>query len=328
MAEITDSEIRKQSLSCVKQWGDQWRVQAKYHGDRFTMKPMSDFEFSGVGKAALLVANGYSFEENIETIKTYQDNVDIIACDKTLKPLLEHCITPQICILCDANVNYKTYCEPIKDKLKDTVLFSNVCAATEWACRGNWKDVYFYVNQDILESEQEWMEISKCQNLIVAGTNVSNAMIIIMTQCTNNGARNFFGYDKLLLIGFDYSWGDESYYAFNKTGDGKADYMRNGIVINLGDDIVYTSSNLLFSARWIDKYLKTFRVNAVQTSKRSIISGNSYMPLEKAMQYSYRTEDSHFVKKLIKMRDDYLKSVKEIDAKLIGINYDHAVAAI
>lgn len=325
---VTDSEVRQQSVSCYKQWSDQWRVQAKYHGDRFTMKPLSDFEFSGVGKAALLVGNGYSFEEDIETIKKYQDKVDIVACDKTLKSLIEHDITPDICILCDANVSYQKYCEPIKDKLKDTILISNICAATEWACRGNWKDVYFFVNQDILQSEKEWMEVSKCSNLIVAGTNVSNAMIIMLTQCSNAGARNFFGYDRILLTGFDYCWDETAYYAFDKTGGGKEHYMKHIMVISMNEEIAFSSGNLLFSCRWIDQYLKVFKLNIIQTSKRSILPGNSYLPLEKAMNYSYRTEDSHFIKKLVKMRDAALTEIREIDQKLIGINFDHAVASL
>src|SRR3990167_1088065 len=116
MGHVGLTEIKAQSLACYGQWAEQWRKHAKYHGDRFEMHDMLDFHQTGVGKAALLVANGASFEENLDTIKKYQDNVDVIACDKTLSHLLANGIVPKICILCDANVNYEKYCEPYADQ--------------------------------------------------------------------------------------------------------------------------------------------------------------------------------------------------------------------
>ena len=69
MSGMTEEEIIHQSKSCYGQWKEQWRENAKFHGTRFPMHSFKDLANSGIGKAALCVANGYSFEENIETIK-------------------------------------------------------------------------------------------------------------------------------------------------------------------------------------------------------------------------------------------------------------------
>lgn len=325
-ARLSELEIKNQSQSCYNQWCEQWREHAKFHGTRFPMYDFSDLMNTGIGKAALCIANGYSFEENINTIRKYQNNVDIIACDKTVKHCIENGIKPKYVVVCDANVSYQKYLEPVKDQLDETILIINVCAATEWATYGNWKKVYFFVNQDVLKSEKEFCALSGCPNIVVAATNVSSQMIVVLTQADNNQNRNLFGYDRYLLIGFDYSWSD-SYYAFDKDGGGKTNYMRNIYLKNIDGKLVYTSTNLFFSARWFDGYLKAFKHPVFQCSKRSIITGNSgYRDLEKEMQYKYRPEDSHFVQKLVKIRQDLTIQISELDQKLADIAFDHLKA--
>lgn len=328
MAErVSEEEVRHQSISCYTQWAEVWRENARFHGNRFTMHPFSELENTGIGKAALCVANGYSFEENIETIKKYKNNVDIVACDKTIKHLIDNGIPVKYCVVCDANVSYEKYLEPIKDKLQDTILIVNVCANTKWATFGNWKKTYFFVNQDILKSEKEFSGLSGCQNIIVAATNVSSQMIVALTQSDNKHARNVFGYDKYLMIGFDFSWSDGKYYAFDAEGGGKNNYMRNIYLKNFDGEVIYTSTNLLFSARWFEGYLKAFKLPIFQCSKRSIIGGISgFKDLEKEMQYAYRTEDCHIVQKLITMKREYLKLMSDVDQKLNDIAFDHVMA--
>lgn len=322
---VTESEIKQQSINCYRQWADQWRSQADYHGKRFEMLPLSDFHQVGVGRAVLCIANGASFEENIETIKQYQHNVDIMACDKTLAQCIEHGITPQYVLLCDANVSFEKYCESVKDKLENTILFANVCAATRWAVEGNWKKVYFFINQDCLESEKEFSAISGCQNTIVAGTNVSNAMVVLLTQSDNSGPRNFFGYDKILTIGFDYSW-DDKYYAFDHDGGGKIDYMRQVFIKNLNDDFCYTSPNLLFSARWYTKYVKTFNLPVIQCTRKTIVEGLKLGTLAEQMQYCYNAEDSGLVRSLVAVRDKLTAELAKANEKINAVCFDHMIA--
>jgi hypothetical protein len=330
MGKLSESQIVQQSLNCYNQWKDQWREHAKFHGERFEMKPLDDLNQIGVGKAALLIGNGYSFEKNIETIKQYQENVDIVVCDKTLGHCLENGIIPDFCIVCDANVSYEKYLKPYKDQLEHTTFIGNVCCQIEWATNGNWKDTYFFVNKDSIKSEHEFMALSKCPktNLLVAGTNVSNCMVIVVTRCDNNGKRNFFGYDKILTIGFDYSW-DQKYYSFDHDGGGKINYMRHAYVVNHAGNMVYTSNNLLFSAKWLSDYVKTFGVHLVNCSRDGIFQGMKCTDdLEGQMQYSYRGHDSPLLRKLVKIHEELREKLAINERKIFNIVQDHKIAAL
>lgn len=316
---MNDQMIRAQSEAAYKQWCVQWREHAKEHS-KYPQKNLRDFENIGVGKAVLCVANGYSLEENIETIQKNQHNIDILCCDKTLGILLDHGITPTYCMVCDANVDYEKYMKPWEDKLEDTILFINVCANPKWSENGNWIDKYFFINKDIIKSEQEFSQLSGCKNFIPAGTNVSNAMVIFLTQSDNLGRKNFFGYDKILLIGYDYSWKhDGKYYAFNEDGDGKAHYMRHSFVITPSGKFGYTSGNLSFSCEWLKKYILTFRLPIVQCSEDSMLDFNMTRSLSSQINYEHKKEDRNLVQKLthdlnkaIMIKDKIAKQLNQI----------------
>ncbi|HLB42005.1 MAG TPA: 6-hydroxymethylpterin diphosphokinase MptE-like protein [Gammaproteobacteria bacterium] len=320
------SMIEAQSKSAYGQWCDQWRSQAKIHS-KFKMKSFSDLENSGIGRAVLCVANGYSFEENIETIKKHKDNVDILCCDKSLGHLLNNGIKPKYVVICDANVNYEKYLSPYLDQLSETIALVNVCANPQWTENIKWKDIYFFVNKDIIDSHLEFSEISGCKNFIPAGTNVSNAMIILLTQSDNEGRRNFFGYDKILLIGYDYSWKDGGkYYAFDQDGGKKSQYMRHCYIVDMNGDFAYTSGNLSFSAKWFMTYAQTFKLPIVQCSKNTILNGIRYGNLEDQMQYKYKPEDSARVLSLVSKLKEVLKNKKDMEKKLISIGRDHELS--
>lgn len=307
--------IQRQSEQAYNQWCEQWRVQAKYHS-KHEMKLLEDFQNVGVGRAIVCLGNGFSFEEEIETIKKHQGNVDILVCDKTLGACLDHGISPTYVMVCDANVNYEKYMEPWKDQLQDTILFSNVCANPKWTDNGNWKDTYFFVNMDILKSEKEFMGLSGCENVIPAATNVSNAMVVLLTQSANEGRRNFFGYDKILLVGYDYSWQEGKYYAFDSNGGGKDNYMRHVYLFDRGGNYVFTSNNLAFSARWLDKYIKSFNLPVVVCSKRTILSSVPSKDLESQMTYSFRTDDKKRVRYLNELKLKLGHELRKIETEL------------
>lgn len=320
---LTPDAIRKQSESAYGQWCKQWRQHAEIHS-KFKMKPLADFRNSGIGKALLLIANGYSFEQNIETIKKYRANVDVMVCDKALGHCIENDIIPDFVILCDANVSYEKYLKKWKSKLKNTILFSNVCANPQWTKKHIWKDIYFFVNQDVLKSELEFSKISGCQNFIPAATNVSNAMVVFATQATNEVRDNFFGYDKILMIGFDYSWmPDGNYYAFDHDGNGKRKYMKHVYLLNVGGRYSYTSTNLLFSAKWIEDYIRIFGIRAVQCSDNSVLTGWKRGKLDEQMQYLYKPEDSGKMTGLIAEHEQVLLKLNKIKNDIHGINKDH-----
>lgn len=320
---IDENSTRQQSLAAYGQWKHQWREHATYVSKFAPLKSFSDFESIGLGKSVLCVANGYSFEKNIETIKKYQSSVDIMACDKTLGHLIDNGIKPKYCLLCDANVSYSKYLEPYKDKLNETILFSNVCANTRWMDE-NWKDRYFFVNEDVIKSEKEFMALSGCKNKIPAATNVSNAMVVLLTQSDNNGRRNFFCYDKISLIGFDYCWNPlQKYYSFNKDGNGKSNYMRHICALDNEGKLVYTSTNLLFSMEWLKKYITVFKLPVVQCSYDSILGLKHHETLESQLTYAYKQEDVGIVQKLLKERRKLLKECTKIESRLKEIGEDH-----
>lgn len=318
----SDAAIRQQSENAIRQWGKQWREHAKIHSP-FEMKPLEDFRNTGIGKAILLVANGYSFERDIETIKENQDKIDIMCCDKTLGHLLKHGIKPTYCLVCDANVDYETYMKPFQDQLEETILFQNVCGNPKWTMNGNWKDKYFFVNMDCLKSEVEFSNISGCYNHIPAATNVSNAMIVFLTQCAEK-KQNFFGYDKYILTGFDYCWNDEGkYYAFNNDGNGKYNYMRHVYLNDNENKPCYSSNNLVFSCQWISKYLSVFKLPVVNCSRGSILNYGKLYNLKDQIDYSYKQEDRAIIKEYKSKIKKLTEEAKHLNIEMDKIALDH-----
>lgn len=325
---IDEKSTRLQSTSAYKQWKDIWRKNAKLHS-AMPQKPLADFNNIGVGKACLLIANGASFEENIETIKKHQHNVDIFVCDKALGHCLDNGIKPTYVMVCDAKVDFKKYLEKWKDQLSDIILFATVTANPEWTQNIKWKDVYFFVNEDVIDSHKEFAELSSCKNLIPAATNVSNQMLVIINQSNNSGRNNFFGYDKLLLIGFDFCWREHgNYYSFDADGDGKHYYMRHIYLWDRQGDFVYTSTNLYFSCSWLQKYINTFSIPVINCSKKSILNTKTFGDLEKQMQYKFKTEDAATVRKLFNQRRKALKILHETDIVINRIGKEHYKAFI
>lgn len=322
---MNKEQILKQSQAAYNQWCVQWREHAKIHS-KYEMKSLLDFENIGIGKAILLCANGYSLEENIETIKENQNKVDILCCDKSLGTLLDNGITPTYCLVCDANVDYEKYLKPWENKLNKIKLIINVCANPTWTEKGNWESKYFFINKDILTSELEFSNISGCKNFIPAGTNVSNAMLVLLTQCDNDGKRNFFGYDKYLLIGYDYSWKHNGkYYAFNETGDGKSEYMKHIYCINMHGEFAYSSGNLAFSADWLSTYINTFKLYVVNCSKDTILQSTKFGKLSEQMNYLYKREDSTRVRFAVEKLRYIMDMKNKLEKELHAIGKDHAL---
>lgn len=325
---LTTEQIKSQSRTAIRQWGPQWREHSKYLS-KYEMKSLKDFEGIGIGRPVLLIANGASFEREIETIKKYQGNVDIMVCDKALGSCLDNGIIPTYVIVCDANVSFERYMEKWKDQLSNTILFSNVCANPKWADYGNWKDRYFFVNKDSIQSEEEFSVLSGCKNFIAAGTNVSNCMVIFMTQCDNEKRINFFGYDKILLIGFDYSWEfDGNYYAFDHTGNGKRYYMRHIYGINIAGRPCYTSNNLVFSAEWLKQYITAFRLPVIQCSKHTLFPATYQGDLAEQMQYRYKAEDAGRYLDLKNKKDELSKRLARIEEEAKSMMKDHFFSLI
>lgn len=321
---VDKDSIIQQSKSAYNQWKEIWRSNSTDISRLAPHKSMNFFANTGVGKACLVVANGYSFEKYIDVIKENKDNVDILCCDKTLGHLLDNGITPTYCMVCDANVDYEKYMKPWEDQLQDTIMFSNACANPEWAFNGNWKDKIFFVNKDAIQSEKEFCELSKCSNTIPAATNVSNAMVVLLTQADNEGRKNYFGYDKILLVGFDYSWTlGGSYYAFDKDADGKSNYMRHVYCVDKSGAHAYTSGNLLFSAQWLEKYISNFKLPVVQCCEETLLGCLYNGKLEQQIKYNYKPSDRSIVRSDLNKRAGLLNEIIIIEKRINKIGEDH-----
>ncbi len=320
---LTPADIENQSKRAYQQWCKQWREHAKIHS-QYPMKSLLELENSGIGRAILCIGNGYSFEEEIEVIKQNAANVDIICCDKSLGHLLNHGIKPTYCLVADANVSYEKYLKPFETQLSETTLIGNVCANPEWAAKGNWKDRYFFCVMDVLKSEKEFMALSNCPNKMAAGTNVGNGLVIAVTQSDNQGRKNFMGYDKILLIGFDFCWNpDGKYYAFDDQADGKWHYMRHCHMLDHRGEPCYSSSNLIFSAKWLDQYIQGFQLPVVQCTRRTVFTTKKRGILSEQMQYRFRPEDGPRVKRLIELRRYVMEQKKSLETELFSISRDH-----
>ncbi len=146
----------------------------------------------------------------------------------------------------------------------------------------------------------------------------------MLTQSNNDGRNNFFGYDKILLIGFDYSWEhDGNYYSFNKDGDGKHNYMRHVFLINQEGNYAFTSENLLFSAKWLDTYVKQFKLPVVQCSKKSIVSCAKVAKFEEQIQYKYKCADSVLIKQAHARRRRLKAELEQQNQVIHKVGIDH-----
>lgn len=328
--EITEKEdtifdVKEQSKAAYLQHRDIWRKNARDNALR-EQKSFEELKHTGIGKAMVLVAMGYSFEQQVETLKKYQGNVDIMCCDKALGHLLDHGITPTYCLIADARVDYEKWMRPWADdpRISEVTAILNVCSNPEWAHMPNWKEIYFHVNRDAMEYEQEFLKMTNCPNVVIAGTNVSNAMLVFATQCSERGRQNFLGYDKYILVGYDYCFSHKGgYYAFDWDANGKRNYMKHLYLVDINGNQVYTSQNLAHSAQWINKYIQTFGIPAVVCADYTLLGKCKKAVLEDQMQYKLDPEDSGIVKKLDKEMRDLHSKIEYTKNKLRVLGEKH-----
>ena len=99
--------------------------------------------------------------------------------------------------------------------------------------------------------------------------------------------------------------------------------MKHVYVQHLNGNIAYTSNNLMFSARWFEQYIKTFRLPVVQTTKHSIFGSVYQGDLAEQMNYEYKKDDKISIKDLLKKKRKHLQDLKGLENKLASIGEDH-----
>lgn len=252
MKQLSRQEVLQQSRSALKQWEPRWRANAKANGDIARARGLTHetFFMEGMGRRALICANGPSLEEALPLISEFAGVVDVMCCDKAFGHFIGHGIVPKFCFLADAIISWEKYGQKFADKTKDTVLIANVTANPKWA-EGWQGPVCFYTNRDNIGTEKIFSEISGVRQCIPASSNVGNTAVVFPTQ--------IMYYDRYLLAGYDMSWTPfGKYYAFEHQGgpDGKRGFMNHQVVINAQGQIAFTSMNLVFSARWLGSWIQ------------------------------------------------------------------------
>lgn len=267
---LTYSDTKKQSLQVFGQFGESvWKPNAQVNVG-LPNKSSWELQNIGVGKYLVICATGESLEDHVDTIKKHRDDIDVMACDKSFALLMEQGIKPDYCFICDANIPFR-YVEKWIDKSDGVKLIATPYANTEWTKA--WKgERYYFVNKDSIETEKVFLPIiGKDTRVIPASTNVSNAMVVYMTGYDEVSRSNFSGYEKLFLVGYDYSWRPNGKYYAYMDPIPKRHYMNHLMLLDINRDYVFTSQNLLFSAKWLYDYCHFHNPNVFNCSGRGIL---------------------------------------------------------
>lgn len=275
---LSYSDVKRQSECVYKQFGEsRWIPFAKVNAglDRANMDELKN---SGIGKILLLAAMGESTEEAIPVIQKYRDRFDIVVNDKMFGYMMDRGIKPDFVMVCDTNIPFR-WIEKYIPVTAGVKLIATPYANTEWTKA--WKGPrYFYVAEDAIDSHHVFSEImGKNTRIIPAASNVSNAMLVFFVGANNQANINWAGYDKYLMTGYDYSWRPSvaeggiktgKYYAFEDPKP-KRFYMNHRTILDVNNDWVHTSENLLFSAKWLISYIQTFKPPVMNCSGRGIL---------------------------------------------------------
>jgi hypothetical protein len=280
---LKSSEIYQQSRAVAGQFMEsKWKPNAlknrylneaalKEAIEHLKMRSAEELRNIGVGRVLVLVAMGESLEGQIELLKKYRDRIDIAVCDKGFGPLLDHGVKADYVVLCDTNIPFK-YIGPWIHQTKDVALIATVYANPEWT--EVWKGPrYFFINRDSIESEHAFRGVWPNTRMIPAGSNVGNAMMCFFIGADHESAQNFAGYERYLLVGYDYSWRpDGNYYAWMNPVP-KRNYMNHRTLLGNGKP-VFTSENLYFAAKWALSYITAFNLPVVNCTNGGVLDVN------------------------------------------------------
>lgn len=265
---LSQKEIVTQSNAAFAIWKDTWASHAKRHAQiRAERGNPTQSELVSVGRGRQLLCCGYgpSFEEQIEILLKYKNKlnkeIDVACVDKAFGTLCDHGIIPKYVMLADARTSLD-WIGKHEEKTRESTLLINMGGNPEWAEK--WKGkIYWYINKDSIQSEEMFFKITGYNEVIPAASNVGNALIVFATQ--------ILGYDKYVLLGYDYSWGDTNYYAFNNNN--KRYFLKDAEAIDNYGNYISTSNNLYFSARWLNDFCRSIAnmIDIVDCSSRGFL---------------------------------------------------------
>lgn len=303
---LTNAEVIAQSKVVYNQFGESvWIPNAKKNV-LLPHKDAKELISCGIGKVLVLVGMGSSLEDQVQWIEKYRDRCDVCVCDKGFGPLLDHGVKADYVFLCDANIPFR-YIEPYMDKTDGVNLIATPYANPEWTTP--WKGQrYFFVMRDAIESEQKFWSIFGKIRGVPAGSNVSNGMLTFFCGCDELNDKNWAGYEKYLLIGYDYSWPLKgNYYAWMNPIQ-KRHYMTHRTILDMKMDPCFTSENLYFSAKWMVSYLSKFDIPVSNCGGRGLLMIGSQSNLEKELS---RLKPKGATTKIVRQAFDALRSMAQ-----------------
>lgn len=282
MGGLSYTDVKQQSLQVYGQFGEKKWIPFARDNARLPHRETNELRNSGIGRTLVCAAMGESLEEQIPTLLKYRDRFDLVTNDKTFGYLVERGITPDYVLICDCNVVFDKWLARHVEKTEGVKLIANCYANTDWTKA--WKGpVYFFINKDSIASERKFLPImGENTRVIPASSNVSNAMVVFFVGA-DGVTQNWAGYERYLLAGFDYSWRPEGkYYAFEDVRP-KRFYMTHRTMLDINNDIVRSSENLVFSAKWLAQYVQTFNLPVVNCSERGLLQIRFRNTLEKEL---------------------------------------------
>lgn len=307
---LSYTDVKNQSKQVWNQFGESKWIPNAIANSKLQYKDCRELQNSKIGKFSVLVAMGESLADNIDILKKYRDRFEITTCDKGFGALLEHGIKADYVVLCDASIPFKWF-EKYQEESKGVTLLATAYANPEWTHA--WKgDIYFYINKDAIETEKIFIPIMGDKiRIIPAGSNVSNAMVIFWTGCDEKSNANWSGYERYLMVGYDYSWKSKgNYYAWNNPTP-KRFYMHHRTMLDINGNVCFTSENLLFSAKWLMQYIDTFNLPVINCSGQGLLDCRYKRNLTEELD-KFNTDKSK-----VQMCVDLFEKAKQISIELV-----------
>lgn len=283
MGMLNYSDVKGQSEAVFKQFGESvWIPNAKENA-KLEHRPIEELHSIGLGRCIVIAAMGESTEEQVDVIRAKRDKFHLAVNDKLFGYFIDRGIVPDFVMISDANIPFR-WLEKHVEATKNVRLIATPYANTQWT-KAWLGPRYFYINMDIIRSERYFFDMFPDTRIIPASSNVSNSMVCFFVGTVAGPPENWGGYEKYLLVGFDYSWRPSpeavgldltgiktgKYYAFEDPKP-KRFYMNHRTVHDINGDWCHTSENLYFSAKWMWSYTTGFGLPLVNCSGRGLLN--------------------------------------------------------
>lgn len=256
MKGLTFRDVCEQSKAVYGQFGEKkWKPFSKENANHPLRRDPNELKHCGVGKILVSAGMGSSLESQVDILKKYRNKYDLITCDKGFRALLEHGIKADYVMICDCNILWQKWAPNEADTV-GVKLISTPYGNVDWTRK--WRGpIYFYLNRDAIKSEEIFADIIGTQTRMVpASSNVGNAQVVFMIGVDEYNTEPFAGYERIYLVGYDYSWPtDGNYYAWSNPIP-KRHYMTSRTVVGIDGKLALTSENLVFSAKWLKQYIQ------------------------------------------------------------------------